>query len=75
LLSGRNAVELVEARDQSILAMLREGSATFASVWSSVPREPGWTDAQQREAVTLALRRLKLKKLVVNVSDTWLLPQ
>jgi hypothetical protein len=71
----RSAVEAVEARDRAILAFLQDGEASFQAVLAAIPEEDGWTNGQHREACTLALRRLKLKNLVINAGDTWMLPR
>jgi len=70
----RSAVDAVEARDRAILAFLKEGEASFEAVVNAIPDEPGWTNGQRSEACMLALRRLRLKNLVMKAGDTWMLP-
>lgn len=70
----RSAVEAVDARDRAILAFLKEGAASFKAVLNALPDDATWTNGQRAEACTLALRRLRLKQLVVNAGDTWMLP-
>ena len=69
----RSAVDAVEARDRAILAFLKEGAASFEAVVNAIPDEDGWTNGQRSEACTLALRRLRLKNLVMKAGDTWML--
>lgn len=70
----RSAVDAVEARDRAILTFLKEGEASFEAVCASLEEEASWTNGQRAEACTLALRRLKLKNLVIKAGDTWMLP-
>lgn len=69
----RSAVDAVEARDRAILAFLKDGCASFEAVLNAIPEEDGWTNGQRVEACTLALRRLRLKNLVMKAGDTWML--
>lgn len=71
---ARSAVDAVEERDRAILAFLKEGCASFEAVLQAIPEEVGWTNGQRAEACTLALRRLRLKNLVMKAGNTWMLP-
>lgn len=71
----RSVVDIVEARDRTILEFLKDGSASFEAVMAALHEDGDWTVSQKREACALALRRLCLKKLIVKAGDTYMLPQ
>lgn len=62
---------VVAARDAAILAALRERPMNTGELLSRVPRTSAQSDAQAREALLVALRRLALKKRIFDVGELW----
>jgi hypothetical protein len=68
-------VDVVHARDKALLACLDRhgGIATMSQLRSALPvTDPARDDEAQRDqAVTFALRRLRLKGVLARTGDTW----
>jgi hypothetical protein len=61
----------VLARDEAILAALRERPMNTGELLEHVPRANGQSDAELRAAVLSALRRLTIKKRIYDVGELW----
>lgn len=71
--SARPRLDIVPARDAAITSALKRGPMAVSALLEIMPREPGQTPGQRDSALSNALTRLRLKKVIRSVDEGWAL--